>query len=179
LVRDRAAVLTVRAAVRGVIDYSQARLLDPDWWRRHYILVKEMEREDDLRLYERVLSQYQALVSNSGLTEESFKKTQDSAHDAFQDILCLLRPWEGATASERKQREVTDLKGAYFRAFNIDPNDPNWQERERQKVEDWKAERERQRATNVESDFDRVTRLRQEKQRLEDMRRKIKNSRDW
>jgi hypothetical protein len=111
LVRDRAAVLTVRAAVRGVIDYSQARLLDPDWWRRHYILVKEMEREDDLRLYERVLSQYQALVSNSGLTEESFKKTQDSAHDAFQDILCLLRPWEGATASERKQREVTDLKG--------------------------------------------------------------------
>ena len=48
--RDRAAVLTVRSAVSGIIDYREADVLDRRWWRRWRMLINEMATQSDKEL---------------------------------------------------------------------------------------------------------------------------------
>ena len=138
---DRGAVLTVRAACQNVIDFRQARLLDPAWWRRYRIVLNGIAKEDDLELQRNIFNFHLALVGNSGLTEDSFKSSQERARDTFFDIMGLLRPWEGMSAQARKKREVDSLREEYIKEFG-DPSDPEFQRREQESLEVWRRERE-------------------------------------
>jgi len=115
----------VRAAIRGVIDFREAKLTDPNWWKRCRMLLNGLAREDDQQLHRGVLDYHLALVANSGLTEDSFKTAQENARNAFYDILGSLRPWEGASAADRKRREIEDLRQAYIKEFG-DPSTPEF-----------------------------------------------------
>ena len=157
---DRGAVLTVRAAVRGVIDFSKARLLDPHWWRRSSILIKAVGADDDERLLRDIFNFHLALVSNSGLTDESFAKEQSKARDAFYDITGAIRPWEGVSAEARKAKEIKDLRQQYIAVFG-DPSDPVVAAKLHKDIAEMMEAREKLLA--VESDMDRITRLKAER----------------
>lgn len=118
-----------------------------------------MTQEDDLALLQGVYRFHLALVGNSGLTEESFKKSQERGRDAFNDILGLLRPWEGKTAKERQSREVEDLRQAYIAAFG-DYRDPEWQARQDAAIAAWVAGTDAELAK--EDEWERVERLKAE-----------------
>jgi hypothetical protein len=120
------------------------------------------------------------LVANAGLTEDSFKSAQTNAKDTFYDMIAMLRPWEGVTAKERKAKETENLRMAWFEAFGIDPDDPEWEEREKKKIEAWREERERMKAEAPEDDYDRVMRIRGERDvRINRLRRQISKSKSW
>lgn len=153
----------MRAASRGIINFREARLHDPDWWRHCQLLIRGMVWEDDLKLQRSVFDFHLALVSNSGLTEESFKQSQKHAKDAFYNILGLLRPWEGTTPEARQKQEIDALKQAYHEAFGESLDNPEFIQREKEAVARWAAEREAQRS-DFEDDMDRVMRLRRESQ---------------
>jgi len=149
----------VRAAVRGIIDYSEARLLDPRWWKRTRLLLNAMVREDDFLLQRGIFDYHRSLASNSGLTEESFKLSQERARDSFHDILGALRPWEGSSAEERKAKEYADLRQAYVEAFG-DPSDPEYQAEQEEKLRQWKEQREQEKSEYVDEWEELQSRLR-------------------
>jgi hypothetical protein len=148
----------VRAAVRGVIDFHEARLLDPEWWRRCRALLRELVREDDIVIQRSILDFHRALVSNSGLDDDSFKTSQEHAKAAVFDMMGLVRPWEGGTYEDRKRQEYKQLIDSYIEEFG-DPNDPEFQEKEAKALEAWQAQLA---ARPEETDIERVMRLRRE-----------------
>lgn len=167
----------VRAAVRGVIDYHEANVLDPAWWRRHRILLNGLAYEDDMRTQDAMLRFHLALVGNSGLTEESFKTAQSNAKDTLYDYLNLLKPWEILSSSAQKQAEVSRLKQAYIRAYG-DPSDPQWQAEQEEALREWKEARIARLAASEDNVMTRLAERRQAHlQEMRERQNKIKNRR--
>jgi hypothetical protein len=123
---DRGAVLTVAAGVEGVIDYRDADVLNPAWWRRVRVVTQALERRTRAAAHDATFRFYLAQVANSGLTEESFGKVQDKATEAFYDLVGAHRPWEGKTYLDRKRDEATENRQAYIDTFGCDPYDPRY-----------------------------------------------------
>jgi hypothetical protein len=125
---DRDAVNIVEASVRGLVDYREAQLDDPAWWRRLRAIISTMERD---RTREAIRTTYDfrlALVANSGLTEDSWNKLQDLAEESRVDIISTLRPWEGKSYQDRKQKEFKSWRQRYIDSFGVDPADPKFKE---------------------------------------------------
>lgn len=131
---DRDATLIVRAAARGVVDFSRARVLDPRWWRRTRALVRAMVLDDDLLTLNTILDYQCALVGNPSLTDESYKKAQDTIKSLMADIVNARRPWEAKTVEEVRQ---TGLKGLVdlYKKYVGDPADPAFRDKLRRDLE--------------------------------------------
>ena len=125
---DRGAVLTLRAAVRGVIDFAQARVRDVRWWRRANVLIKAMAAEDDLVAVRAAFDLQRSLVGNGSLTEKSFEGCQKAAKALFGDIVDVLYPWSARDAESRKQGQLDGMIDAYKKLVG-DPDDPEFQKK--------------------------------------------------
>ena len=158
---DRGAVLTVRAAARGIIDFREARLLDPKWWNRCYVLFREMVRGDDMQLQRGILDFHLALVGASGLSDDGFRSAQERAREAIFDMMGLVRPWEGMGYAERKKREHEGLLNDYIREFG-DPRDPVFKQKEAEALAAWKEQIASRQPE--ETDLQRIMRLRREQE---------------
>lgn len=131
---DRAAVLSVDAAVEGLIDYSKVRLRDPAWWTRWKILVTALGRKKDEKVYDATFRFGLALVANAGLTPDSFRKVQGDAQENYHDLVGTIRPWEGRSFTDRKRREMKDHRQAYIDAYGVDPASPEYKAWEAQQI---------------------------------------------
>lgn len=162
---DRTAVFLVEAHVRGLIDFREARLNDPAWWRRLRAVFKTMAREKDREIFKAVYDLQLALVANGSLTEESFDASQERANELKTDLISTHRPWEGKSYQERQKKQFKDWRQRYIDAFGVDPTDEKfkeWEASQIAKIESGELFQE------TESDEERVTRLlreRDEKQR--------------
>lgn len=152
---DRGAVLTLRAALRGVVDFSKARVLDVSWWRRTNALVLAMAEDDELQVVRARFDLQRSLVGNSGLTEESFKACQEAARSLLDAYTAAARPWEAKTADSRRAETVTGLVAAYKRLVG-DPDDPAFRDKLRQDAATLAA---REAAPPAETDDQRIDRL--------------------
>jgi hypothetical protein len=133
---DRGSVLIIDAAVRGVVDFREARLEDPAWWRRLRTLVDGMVRERDRAIYQAMYDMKLALVANGRLTDESWENARDSASDLKQDIIATYRPWLGRDLQDRQKKEFKTWRQKYIDAFGVDPNDEKFQEWEAATIRD-------------------------------------------
>lgn len=156
---DRGAVLTLRAAVRGVIDFSQARVHDVRWWRRANVLIRAMAAEDDLVAVRAAFDLQRSLVGNAGLTEKSFEGCQKKAQALFGDIVECLYPWSVKDAAARTEGQMGSLIDAYKKMVG-DPDDPEFQKKLLHDLTTLEAE---QAAEPAESESDRIDRLLRER----------------
>lgn len=124
---DQVAVLAIRAAARGAIDFSKARLRDVSWYRHVRVLIGAMRTDDDLRNLELRLLFHSGLVGNSNLTEQSFKEVQKTAHELVHNGRNTLYPWAAVTLEEVKKNEQNVLIDAY-RNMVGDTRDPAFME---------------------------------------------------
>lgn len=161
---SRAAVLTVRAAVRGAVDFTRARVLDTDWWRRTNVIIRAAGREDDLKAMQAAFAYQCALVSNGSLTEESFKDSQSAARELFQEVLNRLQPWAAATTTDVRQSQLQGLI-ANYRKYVGDPDSPAFKAKLLQELEeqDARARGEVVDEKPPEDDEDRIDRLLRER----------------
>lgn len=107
----------VRTAVRGLVDFTKARILDHKWWRYYFIALDGMIREDDLFLVDRQRQHHLAMISNANLTEEGFERHQDFSVQRMYDMLGLVRPWEESDEAQRKKAEYQKLKELWEGSF--------------------------------------------------------------
>tara|TARA_B100001750_G_C15421785_1_gene553351 strand:+ start:449 stop:865 length:417 start_codon:yes stop_codon:yes gene_type:complete len=82
-----------------------------------------MSSQEDRELLDKLYSYHLALVSNSGLTQDSFKSTQKSARDNFEELTASMRPWAGRNAQERLGQEKEQLAADWKYYFGWDMTD--------------------------------------------------------
>lgn len=151
---DRALALTVKSAALGIIDYKEADVLDRKWWQRWRLLVSELADQNDIKVLTELLKFHLACVSNSGLTEDSFKSAQDSAKEIYEQIQGIYKPW--ATASSRiktlTEDESTREAWKHFMGFEMGDEEglAEWQKdfEEKTKVYEDKKQEEAEKAEN-------------------------------
>lgn len=175
--RDRVAVLTVRAAVNGIIDYRDADIMDRKWWQRWRILVNEMTSQADKELLEHLYAYHLALVSNSGLSEDSFKSTQDSARENFDDLVGTLRPWVGRTKTDRHQNEYEQFKANWQRLVGWDVSDPKLLKEWQENAKSLAAKAELKRENEAQAEIDREANFVRAKERVRERRARIYSDR--
>jgi len=93
-----------------------------------------MSREDDLKLSQAAYAYHLALVANSSLTDESWKKSTKNAVETFNNIIGLLHPWNAREAG--KDSEIAGLK-EQFKKIIGDPDDPEFKRKLAQEIRDW------------------------------------------
>lgn len=121
--RDRAAALTLRSAVLGIIDYRDADWHSPMWWKRWRYLIRTLDEKS----YEKLLGdmfQFQlALVSNPRISADDFSATQKEAKEIFADMEGCLRPWHGRSREERKQQQNQIVRELWQEMAGFDLSD--------------------------------------------------------
>lgn len=157
---DRAAVLILRAAARGVVDFRKAKLQDPAWYRYVNAVLIRMDADDEMTTLNSVLSYQCALVGNSMLTEESFKATQERCRELLTRIMNCANPWSQTSVENAKKHEISNLMEMYRKLVG-DPRDPAFAAKLRQDAAQQAAERAK---IATESDEERVDRLLRERQ---------------
>lgn len=133
--------------------------------------MQAMASEDDVDILERLYDYHLALVANSGLSEDSFKSTQESARDNFEDIVAAKRPWIGNTKEDRLNNEISNYKQDWQEIFGWDLDDPKamkvWREASKRNA---KGEYDRQQSIAQEA-IDKVTRIEEARERVKERRR--------
>lgn len=146
LERDRAAVLTLRAAVQGVVDYRKVDLHNPIWWKHWRYLVKAMDEKAHETLLHHALEFQLALVSNSRISSDDFTKVQREAKELFSDIEGSLRPWLGRNKQDRQTRDAEDFRAMWKETAGFDLDDVEareaWEDQVKNLVADSTAEHE-------------------------------------
>lgn len=144
---DRGAVLSIRAAAEGVIDFSAANVADVSWWRRTNVLIGAMTRRDELTVLQAALAHHCALAANASLTDESFKASQETLKFIANAIANAVRPWAARSTDEAftdKVKSLTDL----YRQLVGDPDDPAFMAK---LVEEYRTNEERRARATVEA----------------------------
>ena len=108
--------LIVRAAVDGVIDYSEADTLNPMWHKRVNILLREMIEKDNRDILKIGMQRSLAYLPVSGLTADSWKYHSEKAFDMYDDYYRSVYSLP-KTGGDRKQRMAEQLQGAWCEAF--------------------------------------------------------------
>ncbi len=119
--RDRNAALTIRAASRGVVDFSQADLRDVQWWRRSNLLIRAMAQDDERHVVDAAFRLQLALLANGSLNEESFKGAKENSRALLDQMHRALLPW-----SDPDREAQSELQGLYetYKRLVGDPADP-------------------------------------------------------
>jgi len=128
---DRAAVLTLQSAARGIIDYREADWRNPMWWKRWRYLTQSMEDQTQAQLIQSVYNYQLALMSNSMLSAENFTKVQKEARDLFEKLEDNLKPWLSKLRVDREKEESDKFKEQWKRLVGFDLTDreavANWE----------------------------------------------------
>lgn len=152
---DRGCVLTIRAALRGIIDFRAARILDVNWWRRSNILLQALVDEEDARILETLYRFQCALIANGGLTEESFTQSQRHTKETCNELINAIQPWAAKSAGSVRQKHIQELIALYKEVVG-DPDDPVFKAKMEAEAAAMLAEARR---AVPESDEDRIERL--------------------
>lgn len=173
---DRGAILAVRAAVRGIVDFSKARFLDPTWWSYLALIYDELEEEAILEVHKAVYQYQLAILSSGALSDASAKKFQTDARDTFTRISDGLQPWLRDLLEKQRKTEAEDLLELYRREFG-DMKDPKFREQmlaEAQRLNEMDANTPKQTKSPLVLGYERVQRERKLK---EQQRRNSKRGR--
>jgi hypothetical protein len=136
LERDRAAVLTRKAATLGVIDYRQADWHNPSWWKHWRYLVNAIDKQDDEKLLELAFKYQLALISNSSISADDFSKLQKSGKNIFKEIESTTRPWIEELRKAQQEDEITSFKETWKNLVGFSLDDPEAKAEWERKVEE-------------------------------------------
>jgi len=155
LERDQAAVLTLRSAAKGVVDYTRLDLHDPAWWRYWRFSLQAMHSLERGELLRMVFEQQLALVSNPKLSGEQFSERQKEASELFQDIEGNLYPWKGRSREERQAHEEKEFAQQWEELTGFDPSDDEAKEQWAEDIRRLTREKVQQRQQAAQEEQDR------------------------
>lgn len=114
----------MRAASLGLIDFRQARIRDPRWHRYLRVMLRDLSRQTRQQIIDLRYRRHLALVANSRLTDDSYRKIHDALDVDYYDLCGTLTPWEGKGYAEHRLKQVQGNRQDYIKAFGQDPSDP-------------------------------------------------------
>lgn len=113
----------VRAAAEGLIDYSTCDPYDPRWWRRHWLLLDELDARTHVELLDRE-QQYLASILAAAETPRDMIKT------LAQQMLTGINNWTTLRAPWLELAALKDVKSAdqLLEEEIGKPGDPRYEE---------------------------------------------------
>jgi len=118
---DRGAKLIIRAASRGIIDYSQARPLDHLWWYKLKYILDEIEDEDRLK-YSNMRFLLNLAVLDYSTEQRQFDHHWERASEILNRTYNQLFTWDKQELESTTQR-YENLAQRWRDTFG-DPKDP-------------------------------------------------------
>lgn len=116
----------VQAAVRGSVNFSEARIHDPRWWQRMRILLRRVEM-DIFREHMHTVHRHGLLtLLVPDLKPEIFNEARDSSASAARLLRELLITWEQQDLTPAAK--VDDFRQAWIDVWG-DPEDPEVKKR--------------------------------------------------
>ncbi len=79
-------------------------------------MTETIAREDTARIHEASIAVSGSQTASGSLDEQGFSRTQQRSIDSMDDLAAMLRPWEGFSRHERRQR-MLDSRVSEFHAF--------------------------------------------------------------
>lgn len=113
-------------AVKGIVDFRDADIMDVNWWRRSHILLRELaaaEDRDILQVYYRRQCAMLSRPTDSELSKKIFEATEATQHDLVRSY----KPWIG-TAEDSQKKAYKTLIESYTETFGR-PDDPVFKQR--------------------------------------------------
>ena len=101
----------MRAAATGALNFSQADPKDINWRIRHRLVITEIGRQEDLRLYDALHRQWLAYVSHGNLIEDAYRDVRTRADNALMDVQRAIYPWikpEEPATENKDQKDTID-----------------------------------------------------------------------
>jgi hypothetical protein len=90
----------VEAAVKGIVDFSQAKFFDPGWRRRIQLLINGLENLNYRRELENDQHYLLSQMSIPGLKDESFAALQKQLAATRDKLQVAYRPWSTVEGQE-------------------------------------------------------------------------------
>lgn len=115
-----------------------------------------MARDDEVHTIRAAFDYQRSLVGNSGLTDDSFKKSQETSRVLFQELINVSTPWAAQTMEEAKTSTIASLVDMYKQRLG-DPNDPEFQKKLEHDYHQWKNGQPEE--VVQETDMQRIDRL--------------------
>ena len=123
---NRVGALILQAAARGLVDFSRINpRSDRDRFKLR-LLLTEMQKQNELRLYDMLHRQVSSQLSNSSLSQDSLKDVWKAANAIYDRSKDLDLPWlkeEKETAANKEKSKYVGLKESWAAAYG-DPDDP-------------------------------------------------------
>lgn len=85
----------MQAAAENVLDFRQARLLDPRWWQRLFWVCDHLARKNRKEVHYATLLRDLAVL-NYDLPQDAFTRHWDGANTSIADISNAVLPWVDA-----------------------------------------------------------------------------------
>jgi len=153
LASDRIAILTVDAALEGLIDYRQADFQDTVFMRRWRIVLDGLQRRRQREILLADFNYYGHAIS-AKLNDECFKDFSEKLKLFHTQYVGSLQPWVKGETVRQKNEQFKDARQAYIRKFGWDPKDPKFKEWEAEQIRKFEASL----AVTVESDDVKIAR---------------------
>lgn len=118
----------VRAAARGVIDYSQADPADAWWRRKHRWLLQEVAAQDDRDAELAELRRWAAAATTPKITDQSFDAAQANIKQALTAYFKLLYPWRAEEFDKASNSGGIDELLAYYEQEFGKPGEARYEE---------------------------------------------------
>jgi len=121
----------VRAQLRGVIDWSEVKFFDRQWWRRARLLTEEMVAEDTRQLrvaYHQHAVGLRTAVAIGKFGDDAWEKASDNANKRLEELFTAYRPWDKQDQESREKEQAKRMIGGWERRFG-DMNDVEVQRR--------------------------------------------------
>ena len=120
----------VRAAARGIIDFSRVDPFNSQDNRRTRLLLREVAAEDRREILTLVHRHVLAALSVDRISPESLTALQKECTNALDDLLSAYQPWKysARTRKDREKEEAKALSAAWQQRFGS-LDDPVVQER--------------------------------------------------
>ena len=155
----------------GIVDYKEADILDRRWWNRWRLLVTELANQEDIKVLSEVLKFHLACVSNSGLTEDSFKNAQKSAREVYEEIQGLYRPWATSSSKVKAISEDDSWKAAWKHFFGWEMGDKEGLQKWREDYKEVTEKIANQKAAKAQEQIDSAAEIARRRQAVAERRR--------
>lgn len=143
--RDRDAALTLKAAVRGVLDFSEANVKDHGWWLKWRYVTRALAGEEHEELLTKLYDISLALLANPKLNLSSQHK---DTLERYRTIRQAKQPWAEVLEEQYRRSEYEEYKVQWKNLTGWDPSDTEarekWEAEIRQAVTGKREERENQ-----------------------------------
>lgn len=117
----------LRAATLGAVNFARFDPWDTWWWKRFYVILDELGRQQNVEALRAQHNHHLALVANSRLTSDSWDECRVAAGEALNRILKNIYPWRADEIGEAGTHTSRERAVEQYQEMVGKPGEPRYE----------------------------------------------------